>query len=154
MERLAEWYRLMPSGQGATISAEAGQGSVLNLGFHAVKTLLFRAILRPFQDHTAPRYSTTDAITEFETAHMQVRFGAKACAQSFTAFVQGLGLGDFHSFWPFCKLPLGYGDAPNTQPNLALKRLTPDLIHCRGIIRVCVVSTITANPLYVLTVRI
>lgn len=74
-------------------STSCGNKSMLMLGYHGTRTILFRAILRPLHNNS----DGTNAGQE------QARKGAMACARAFTAYIEGLTLDDFQSFWPFCK---------------------------------------------------
>lgn len=105
MERLADWYRVLPQrdhmsdADAATITVNSS--SFLHLGYHAIRTLLFRAIMRPFHNVDYMALPPEDQL-EFDVARKQVRIGAKACAKAFTSYVRGLDSGDFQAFWPFC----------------------------------------------------
>jgi deoxyribodipyrimidine photolyase-like uncharacterized protein len=103
MENLTTWYKSIPEKSHAWDSAPAviNATSFLQLGHHATKTILFRAIMRPFHNQDHLDGTSTDQ-TEFDVARNQVRAGAKACAKAFTAYVRELNAGDFQAFWPFC----------------------------------------------------
>jgi hypothetical protein len=102
MEELNRW-----SGVALEIESEAKFEDVnlsgpMLLGGHFVKVLLFRAILRPFQDASRGAEGVPADARELE-AHRLSRVGAKACVTGFVAFTADLKSGWIHGFWPFCK---------------------------------------------------
>jgi hypothetical protein len=101
MENLATWYKSIAENTHAWDSTVINAASFLHLGYHATKTILFRAIMRPFHNQYHLDETSTDQ-AEFEVARSQVRVGAKACAKAFTDYIRELNPGDFQAFWPFC----------------------------------------------------
>jgi hypothetical protein len=101
MEDLTTWYKSIAENPHAGDSTVINAASFLHLGYHATKTILFRAIMRPFYNRDYFDGTSTDE-AEYEVARSQVRVGAKACAKAFTAYVHELNAGDFQAFWPFC----------------------------------------------------
>jgi hypothetical protein len=101
------WYRSVPEKPHEWDTTTINSASFLHLGYHAARTILFRAILRPF--HTEDNLTITPMDqAEFEVARGQVRVGIKACAATFTAYVKDLNAGDSQAFWPFCMYILSY----------------------------------------------
>jgi hypothetical protein len=94
------WYRCVPERSHSWDTTTINAASFLHLGYHATRTILFRAIMRPFHDEDRTRTSTDQA--EFEVARGQVRAGVKTCAAAFTAYIKELNAGDSQAFWPFC----------------------------------------------------
>jgi hypothetical protein len=101
MENLTTWYRSIPNTPHVRDSTIINAASFLHLGYHATRTILFRAIMRPFHNQDHLNGTSTD-LEEFEVARNQVRVGVKACATAFTAYVREINAGEFQAFWPFC----------------------------------------------------
>lgn len=101
MESLTEWYRALPQSSDSDESAVNASG-FLHLGFHAVKTLLFRAIMRPFHNAEYLQLSADDRV-EHEQARSQLRIGAKSCAIAFSTYIRNLDSSHTQAFWPFCE---------------------------------------------------
>jgi hypothetical protein len=101
METLTTWYRSVPERQHEWNTTTINVAGFLHLGYHATRTILFRAIMRPFHEQDGLVRTSIDQ-AEFEVARGQVRVGVKACAAAFTAYVRELNAGDSQAFWPFC----------------------------------------------------
>lgn len=100
LESLSEWCSQLTRGRSTEdTSSLINVSSFLRLGYHAVRTLLFRALMRPF--HNA-RYASLSSGEEYDAVLEQVRAGAKACCVDFLAYIRELDSQEFHSFWPFC----------------------------------------------------
>lgn len=100
METLNDWYRGLAQSSAGKQDAVINASAFLHLGYHATKTLLFRAIMRPFQNADYMQLPVDDQV-EHESARRQVRIGLKSCALAFSNYIRELDSGDFQAFWPF-----------------------------------------------------
>ncbi|KAH7024403.1 uncharacterized protein B0I36DRAFT_386988 [Microdochium trichocladiopsis] len=141
MEQITEWYSHTIANKDTGLrDARDKTSSFLELGYHITRAIIFRAIMRPLHNgtlhhnHDVPMNGTTmiPAGSAEQNGSMrvdggnggkeQVRIGAMACARAFTAYIEGLSLDDFQSFWPFWSIA---GFAFHSQLWLTLLLLAP-----------------------------
>ena len=102
MEELNRWSSVAMDIESEARFEENNLSGPMLLGGHFLKILLFRAILRPFQNACRSLNPAPLDSREAE-AHRLSRAGAKACVTSFATFTADLKSANIHGFWPFCK---------------------------------------------------
>ncbi|THY19389.1 hypothetical protein D6D01_07072 [Aureobasidium pullulans] len=101
MEELNRWNAIIAGIQSTAELNDLDPLGPMLLGGHVVKVLLFRAILRPFQERPgSPSTATSNDHRKIEARRLS-RTGAKSCVASFTAFTSDLKSTWTHGFWPF-----------------------------------------------------
>lgn len=111
MEELNAWSRRSLEANPEIVTEEIDGSGPSMVGHYVVKSILFRAILRPFNN--ASEQSMMFGDPREQAACQFSRTAAKACVSAFTTFTSNLNSSWIHAFWPFCmcdkfKLMRGY----------------------------------------------
>lgn len=114
MERLNDWQARFAGSQNiaANDTTRGSQQLVDNtapiqLASHYVRTLIIRAIYRPFSTFNARTSSQANSNLSVESSEVEAythyRVAAKSAANRFTEFAREIGDRQIRAFWPFCK---------------------------------------------------
>lgn len=103
MEILLQWHNRLPRDRRSEDAASLPDVSnFLHVGYHAVRAILFRAMMRPFRNSAFTNLAEVD-LPDYNAAFEQVWAGSRACCTAFLSYIRQMDSKDFHSFWPFCK---------------------------------------------------
>ena len=119
MERLNDWQARFAASQttaNTNTDTHGGGGQQLvdntapvQLASHYIRTLIIRAIYRPFSTFNARSSSrqTSNDPSSVEPSEVEAythyRVAAKSAANCFTGFAREIGDRQIRAFWPFCK---------------------------------------------------
>ncbi|GAB7352373.1 hypothetical protein MBLNU459_g2809t2 [Dothideomycetes sp. NU459] len=104
MEKLNDWQTKFSSNCKDTDGQPVDSTAPLQLGSHYTRTLIIRAIYRPFCtfNTTVATQLSGSMASELE-AYAHYRVAAKAAANKFTDFARNINDRQICAFWPFCK---------------------------------------------------
>lgn len=104
MEELNTWQTQFPLNCNDKNSHEVDHTAPIQLASHYTRTLIIRAIYRPFCTFNGMFATQAIGLMNPEVeAYAHFRVAAKTAANKFTDFARNLGDRQIRAFWPFCK---------------------------------------------------
>jgi hypothetical protein len=104
MEKLNTWQTQFSLNCNDNNSHQVDHTSPLQLASHYIRTLIIRAIYRPFCTFNSTFATQAIGFMNPEVeAYAHFRVAAKTAANKFTDFARSLGDRQIRAFWPFCK---------------------------------------------------
>lgn len=113
MQTLDEWHKCFSSQLGirgdSENTADISNGSAsLHIAFHAVRILVFRALLRPFNQPNSELTTDGQNSDEWLAARTQIRRSALAEVTSVLNLISSLRQEHYQAFWAPCTSENGY----------------------------------------------
>jgi hypothetical protein len=107
MEKLNAWQAQFSSYCNDNDSHQVDHAAPLQLASHYTRTLIIRAIYRPFCTFNSMFATQAIGLMNPEVeAYAHFRVAAKTAANKSTDFARNLGDRQIRAFWPFCKQSL------------------------------------------------
>ena len=104
MEKLNTWQTQFTSNCNDRDSQQVDNTAPLQLASHYTRTLIIRAIYRPFCTFNSMISSQAiDSMGPEVEAYAHFRVAAKTAANKFASFARTISDRQIRAFWPFCK---------------------------------------------------